>query len=178
MQHRWARYFDRPSESKARRELNRQIREHEVQLAKQREAQQKTVTTLAELAGAGGLDVGTANMLGKAAKQAEQHADATETALQALNDQRRQAELRPNGEAMQKAIRERVEKFLATDCLDPTERVRFNAWLNTQGLSVYIYRNQEGRTILDSTIEDAIGLGITDEASLEALRVEMLRSMA
>jgi DNA invertase Pin-like site-specific DNA recombinase len=178
MQHRWARYFDRPSESKARRELNRQIREHEVQLAKQREAQQKTVTTLAELAGAGGLDVGTANMLGKAAKQAEQQADATEAALQALNDQRRQAELRPNGEAMQRAIRERVEKFLATDRLDPTERVRFNAWLNTQGLSVYIYRNQEGRTILDSTIEDAIGLGITDEASLEALRVEMLRSMA
>ena len=177
MQHRWARYFDRPSDSKARRELNRQIREHEVQLAKQREAQQKTVITLAELAAAGGLDLGTANMLGKAAKQAEQQADATEAALQALNDQRRQAELRPNGEAMQKAIRDRVEKFLATDRLDPTERVRFNAWLNTQGLSVYIYRNQEGKTVLDSAIEDAIGLGITDEASLEALRVQMQQSM-
>jgi succinylglutamate desuccinylase len=76
------------------------------------------------------------------------------------------------------AIRERVEKFLATDRLDPTERVRFNAWLNTQGLSVYIYRNQEGRTILDSTIEDAKAMGMIDEASLEALRVEMLSSMA
>ena len=178
MQYRWARYFDRPSDSKARRELNRQIREHEVQLAKQREAQQKTVTTLAELAAAGGLDVGTANMLCKAAKQAEQQADATEAALKALNDQRRQAELRPNGEAMQKAIRARVEKFLATDRLEPAERVRFNAWLNTQGLSVYIYRNQEGLSVLDSAIEDAKAMGMTDEASLEALRLEMLSSMA
>ena len=178
MQYRWARYFDRPSDSKARRELNRQIREYEVQLAKQREAQQKTVTTLVDLAGAGGLDVGTANMLGKAAKQAEQQADATEAALKALNDQRRQAELRPNGEAMQKAIRARVEKFLATDRLEPAERVRFNAWLNTQGLSVYIYRNQEGKTVLDSAIEDAKAMGMTDEASLEALRLEMLSSMA
>jgi len=43
---------------------------------------------------------------------------------------------------------------------------------------VYIYRNQECRTILDSTIEDAKALGMTDETSLEALRVEMLSSMA
>ena len=34
---------------------------------------------------------------------------------------------------------------------------------------VYIYRNQEGRTILDSTIEDAKAMGMTDETSLEAL---------
>ena len=44
--------------------------------------------------------------------------------------------------------------------------------------AVYIYRNQEGRIILDSTIEDAMAMGMTDEASLEDLRVEMLRSMA
>jgi hypothetical protein len=97
-------------------------------------------------------------MLGKAAKEAEQQEDATEAVLQALKDQQRQVELRPNGDAMQKAIRDRVEKFLATDRQDPAERVRFNAWLNTQGLSVYIYRDQEGHTILDTTIEDAIGL--------------------
>jgi len=44
--------------------------------------------------------------------------------------------------------------------------------------AVYIYRNQEGRTIIDSTIEDAEALCMKEEASLEALRVEMLRSMA
>jgi len=43
---------------------------------------------------------------------------------------------------------------------------------------VYIYQNQEGRTILDSTIEDAEALCMKEEASLEALRVEMLHSMA
>ena len=44
--------------------------------------------------------------------------------------------------------------------------------------AVYIYRNQEGRTNPDSTIEDTKAMGMTDEASLEALRVQMLSSMA
>ena len=49
---------------------------------------------------------------------------------------------------MQKAIRARVEAFLAVDRSDPAERVRFNAWLNTLPVQVTISRSGTGATTL------------------------------
>jgi hypothetical protein len=177
MQFRWARFFDRPADNKRRRELDRQVRDAEALLAKQRQHQQKAESNLSELLLAGSLDADTAALLGKAAKDARHQADATEGSLGELRGQLRQASLRPDGATMQKEILDRVEAFMATGRHDPADRVRLNTWLNTLGVSAYLYRDQQGHTVMDSTIEDAIGLGV-DDAGIEALRAQMLRSMA
>jgi len=101
-------------------------------------------------------------------------------------------QMKPSGLAAERAIRARVEQFLQEDRHDVDTRHRFNAWLHEQRLLMVIdakdgtvdfawgesvlYRDRLGRSILDSTIEDAIGLGM-DAAGIAALRAEMRRNM-
>ena len=76
---------------------------------------------------------------------------------------------------METAINERIEAFIAVDRSDPEERIKFNNWLNTLGATIEIYRDQHGRLILDSCLEDARCFG-ADEASVEALRIDLMRA--
>ena len=173
MANKWARFFDRPADNKRRRELDRQVREAEALLAKQRQQQEQAQANIAELLLAGSLEPDTAALLGRVAKDAKSHADATEVTLGALRDQLRQASIRPDGAAMQKAIMERVEAFMATGLSDPAERVKFNAWLTTLGLTVSLYRDSRGRVEMDFSLADAAAWGM-DEASIAALRADLV----
>jgi hypothetical protein len=64
--------------------------------------------------------------------------------VNAIRERLRSVATRPSGASVQKAIRERVEAFLATDRQDLAERVRFNSWLNTLNLRV-VLSNDDGR---------------------------------
>jgi hypothetical protein len=173
MANKWARFFDRPADNKRRRELDRQVREAEALLAKQRQQQEQAQANIAELLLAGSLEPDTAALLGKVAKDAKSHADATEATLGALRDQLRQASIRPDGAAMKKAIMERVEAFMATGLSDPAERVKFNAWLTTLGVTVSLYRDSRGRVEMDFSLGEAAAWGM-DEASVGALRADLV----
>jgi DNA invertase Pin-like site-specific DNA recombinase len=144
MRERWARFFDRPADNKKRRDLDRKVREAEGLLAQQRQQQDQATANLAQLLKQGVLDADTAALLGKAAKDARQAAEGTAAALTGLREQLRQAAIRPNGAAMQAMIRERVEAFMASDRHDPAERIRFNTWLCT--LNVNLYLQWDGST--------------------------------
>jgi len=148
MAQRWARYFDRPADNRQKRLIEGEIRTAEGLLAQQRQHQQQAEANLAQLLTTGALDADTAALLGKVVKDARLQADATEADLSGLRDRLRQASARPDGAAMQKAIRARVEAFLAVDRSDPAERVRFNAWLNTLPVQVTISRSGTGATTL------------------------------
>jgi hypothetical protein len=174
MANKWARFFDRPADNKRRRELDRQVREAEALLAKQRQQQEKADGNISELLLGGSLTADTAALLGKVAKDAKSHADATEASLASLRDQFRQASIRPDGVAMQKAMIERVEAFMATGLSDPAERVKFNSWLTTLGVTVSLYRDSQGRVEMDFTLAEAKAWGM-DEASLAALQEDLRR---
>jgi hypothetical protein len=76
---------------------------------------------------------------------------------------------RPSGASAQKAIRERVEAFLATDCADPAERIRFNSWLNTLNLRVVL--SNDGH--LQMSIEPAIK-AVYDDAGVTVAGAELV----
>ncbi len=170
----WRRYFDRPADNKRRRELERLVRQQEGQLAQQRQHQASAEANLADLLTSGALGPEQAALLSRLAVDARKAGDATEQGLAALREDLRRASQRPDGAAMQKAISKRIEDFIAVDRSDPEERIKFNNWLNTLGATIEVYRDQHGRLILDSSLEDARCFG-ADEAAIEALRADLMR---
>ena len=177
MANKWRRFFDRPADNKQRRDLERKIREAEALLAKRRQDQRQAEGNLSELLLAGSLDADTAVMLTKLANDAKTQADATEASLAGLRDQLRQASTRPDGAAMEKAIHDRIEAFIASGLNDPAERIRFNAWLNTLGVSVNIYHDRHHGVVVDFSLSEAAAWGM-DEASLAAMRADLLARVA
>jgi DNA invertase Pin-like site-specific DNA recombinase len=142
MSERWAEFFDRPADNKKRRDLDRQVREAEGLLAQKQQQHVQAEVNFAQLATKGVLDADTAALLGKVVKDARQAAAGTEATLTGLREQLRQATIRPSGKAMQAMIRQRVEAFMATDRHDPAHRIRFNNWLCSLNVRLYLSRSK------------------------------------
>jgi DNA invertase Pin-like site-specific DNA recombinase len=176
LRHEWRRYFDRPADNKRRRELERQVREQEGLLAQQRQHQATAEANLSAVLTRGVLGPEEAALLTKLATDARKAGDATEGLLAGLREQLRQAMQRPDGAAMQKQISERIESFVAVDSTDPGERIKFNNWLNTLGVTIAIYRDQHGRIVLDSSLEDLRVLG-GDSALIERVRANLMENL-
>jgi DNA invertase Pin-like site-specific DNA recombinase len=175
LRHEWRRYFDRPADNKRRRELERQVREQEGLLAQQRQHQATAEANLGTLLTSGALGPEEAALLSRLAVDARKAGDATEEGLRTLQEQLRQASQRPSGATMQKAISERIEAFIATDRSDTDQRIKFNNWLNTLGVTLAIYRDHHGRILFDSSLEDLKAMG-ADDALIERVRADLIRN--
>jgi DNA invertase Pin-like site-specific DNA recombinase len=153
MGQRWQQYFNRPADNRERRQLEGELIAAETLLAKQRQQQQQAESNVQQLLTAGALSADDAALLLKLANDARRQGDESEASVNAIRERLRSVAARPSGASAQKAIRERVAAFLATDRQDLTERVRFNSWLNTLNLRV-VLSNDDGR--VQMSIEPAI----------------------
>jgi DNA invertase Pin-like site-specific DNA recombinase len=152
MGQRWQQYFNRPADNRERRQLEGELIAAETLLAKQRQQQQQAESNVQKLLTSDALSEGDAALLLKLANDARRQGDESEASVNAIRERLRSVAARPSGASAQKAIRERVAAFLAADCADPPERIRFNSWLNTLNLRVVL--SNDGH--LQMSIEPAI----------------------
>lgn len=169
MRQRWQQYFNRPEDNRQRREIERELLNAETLRAKNQQAQQNAEANLQTLLSSGALEPEDAALLLKLAKDARRQAEGTEAVVRGHRERLQQVMARPNGAEMQKAIRERVEAFMATDRHDPTERVRFNTWVNTLGIRVILTRYGDRVEMSVEPLQKAIydGAGGVTVAGLE-----------
>lgn len=196
MAQRWSKFFDRPTDNRQRRELEKRLRELEALNTTQQQQSEKAETEVKRLLLEGALDAPTANMLGKAAADAASMAEATQKQIEALKGELHQLQLRPSGAVVQQQIKVRVAEFIASDRHDVGERRRFNNWLLSLGVRVsvmdpklsrlkwgttdaVVYRDQAGNITSDETLGDmtAFGFSEADKAKREAeIRTERKRA--
>jgi hypothetical protein len=195
MAERWHKLFDRPTDNRQRRQLEKKAREFEAAVQSQHEQAAAAGRNMTELLKQGGLDAPTASLLGKAVKDAEAAAHATEARLSGIRAEIQQISLRPTGAQIQQQINERVREFLAADRHDIQQRRAFNNWLQGLGVKVVItdaklgrfkwgatdaviYRDSKGDVISDESLGDmaAFGFSEADMAKREAeIRQEVKR---
>ena len=138
MDQRWQQYFNRPADNRERRQVEGELTTAEGLLAQKRQQQQQAESNVQRLLTGGELGADEAALLLKMAKDARRQGDEIESTVNGLRERLRQVLTRPSGASAQRAIRERVEAFMATDCQDVAERIRFNSWLNTLSLRVAV----------------------------------------
>lgn len=167
MAQRWADYFHRPADSKARRKVQAETLEAE-HLHRQQEANAATAAaTMGELLTSGRLDPEAANLLTAKVKEAKAQAAATADRLAALQSRLLQIDSQPTGATMQRQIREKVGAFLATDRLDPAERRAFNNWLSTLGVRL-VFDGPTGFEVMTATLPDGrLELFLDDRHEIE-----------
>lgn len=138
MGQRWQQYFSRPADNRERRQIEGELINAEGLLAQKRQQQQQAEANVQRLLTGGELGADDAALLLKMAKDARRQGDEIEVTVNGLRERLRQVLTRPSGASAQKAIRERVEAFMATDRQDVAERIRFNSWLNTLPVRVVV----------------------------------------
>jgi DNA invertase Pin-like site-specific DNA recombinase len=173
MGQRWQQYFSRPADNRERRQLEGELIAAESVLAKQRQQQQQAEGNVQKLLTAGALSADDAALLLKLANDARRQGDESEASVNAIRERLRSVATRPSGASVQKAIRERVEAFLATDRQDLTERVRFNSWLNTLNLRVVL--SNDGH--LQMSIEPAVKAVYDDAGGVTVAGAELVVRM-
>lgn len=165
MGQRWQQYFSRPADNRERRQIEGDLTTAEVLLAQKRQQQQQAEGNVQRLLTSGELGADDVALLLKMAKDARRQGDEVESTVNGLRERLRQVLTRPSGASAQKAIRERVEAFMATDRQDVGERIRFNSWLNTLPVRV-VLSNDGGRLQMSiepqqkATYDDAGGVTV------------------
>jgi DNA invertase Pin-like site-specific DNA recombinase len=195
MAQRWSKFFDRPTDNKQRRALDQQIRELEILAATQKEQATAAESNMERLLKEGQLEAAVATLLGKAVHDANAAAKATQRRIHELQMELQQISLRPNGQEVQKHIRERVTAFMASQRYDVAERRRFNNWflslgvrvtvldpklsrLSWSGTDAVVYRDKRGDVISDETLGDLAAFGATKQQMqerLQAIKAERAR---
>jgi hypothetical protein len=170
MGQRWQQYFNRPADNRERRQLEGELIAAETLLAKQRQQQQQAESNVQKLLTSDALSEGDVALLLKLANDARRQGDESESSVNAIRERLRSVAARPSGASAQKAIRERVEAFLATDCADPAERIRFNSWLNTLNLRVVL--SNDGH--LQMSIEPAVKAVYDDAGGVSVAGAELV----
>jgi len=180
MAQRWSKFFDRPSDNKQRRVLEKQIRDLEAQAATQQHQASEAESNMKQLLMEGSLDASVASLLGKVVNDANAAVKATQKGIQSLKAELQQINRRPSGQDVQNQIQERVTAFLAADRHDVDERRRFNNWFMSLGVRVavrdpklsrlqweatdaVISRDQAGHVVSDETLGDMAALGFSKE---------------
>lgn len=180
MAQRWSKFFDRPSDNKQRRALEKQIRDLEAQAATQQHQASEAESNMKQLLMEGSLDASVASLLGKAVNDANAAVKATQKSIQSLQAELQQINRRPSGQDVQNQIQERVTAFLAADRHDVDERRRFNNWFLSLGVRVTVWdpklsrlqwgatdavisRDQAGHVVSDETLGDMSALGFSRE---------------
>jgi DNA invertase Pin-like site-specific DNA recombinase len=194
MEERWSKFFDRPSDNRQRRKLEKQLRELETLATTQQEQASAAGANMSRLLKQGELDADVAAMLGKAVKDATAAVKTTNRRIQELQAELQQVNRRPSGQEMQKQIQERVRAFMDSDRHDVAERRRFNNWFLSLGLRVtvvdpkisrlswgytdaVVYRDKRGDVVSDETLGDLAAFGATEkqlQERLEAIEAEKL----
>jgi len=181
MAQRWSKFFDRPSDNRQRRGLEKQIRELEALATTQQLQASEAESNMKQLLMEGQLDASVASLLGRAVNDANVASKATQKRLQALQAELQQVTRRPSGQEVQKQIQDRVAAFMATDRHDVAERRRFNNWLLSLGVRVtvmdpklgrllwgatdaVVYRDQAGNVVCDESPGDMAALGVSGVA--------------
>ena len=196
MAQRWSKFFDRPTDNRQRRALEKKLRELETLEATQQQQAQRAESELSRLLLEGGLDAPTANMLRKAVADAIAKAQTTHRKADAIKAEMQQLQLRPTGADVQQQIKARVAEFIASDRLDVAERRRFNNWFLSLGVSVtvmdpklsrlqwgktetVIYRDQAENIISDETLSDMAAFGFSEaDQAKRAAEIEAERMRA
>jgi DNA invertase Pin-like site-specific DNA recombinase len=180
MAQRWSKFFDRPSDNKQRRVLEKQNRDLEAQAATQQHQASEAESNMKQLLMEGSLDASVASLLGKVVNDANAAVKATQKGIQSLKAELQQINRRPSGQDVQNQIQERVTAFLAADRHDVDERRRFNNWFMSLGVRVavrdpklsrlqweatdaVISRDQAGHVVSDETLGDMAALGFSKE---------------
>ena len=138
MGQRWQQYFNRPADNRERRQIEGELITAEGLLAQKRKQQQQAESNVQRLLTSGELGADDVAILLKMAKDARRQADEIESTVNGIRERLRQVLTRPSGASAQRAIRERVEAFMATDRQDVAQRIRFNSWLNTLPVRVVV----------------------------------------
>jgi len=196
MAQRWSKFFDRPTDNRQRRALEKQLRELETLEATQHQQSERAEAELSRLLLEGGLDAPTANMLRKAVSDATAKAQTTRRKADAVKAEMQQLQLRPTGSDVQQQIKARVAAFMASDRHNVAERRRFNNWFLSLGVGVTVmdpklsrlkwgttdtvlYRNQVGDIVSDETLSDMAALGFSKaDQSKRAAQVKAERKRA
>ncbi len=190
MSQRWAAFFDRPAETQQQRTIRKQIRELEALEALQQKQADTAAETMKRLLAEGDLDATTAKMLGQAASEALESAEATRNRLRTTRAELQQLQLRPSGTEIQQQIKKQVKSFLLADRRDIQERRRFNNWFLSLGVRVTVldsklgrlqwgtvdavlYRDKRGMVYSDESLGDMAVLGVSGaEQRLEDIKSE------
>jgi DNA invertase Pin-like site-specific DNA recombinase len=143
MYHRWEKYFARPDESRQRRQLQQAVLDAERQLEKHQQEHQQAESNVETLLTSGALEPAAAAMAMKVVTSAAERVSASQAALTEAQQRLQQADARPSGDAIAASLRERVQGFMASDISDPAERVKLNSWLQTLGLRVRLWKEDD-----------------------------------